>query len=156
MFAAFKLHKGHFVDYFEGGTVYQAYLSPLCYHRWHAPIDGTIEDIYDVPGTYYLERSQQYSYQENSLNKNESFLSAVATRKVVVVGASNQRIGKIALIYIGMAEVSSCVATVRIGDQVRKGEQIGHFQFGGSSCTMVFSKHAKLSFGSLYEDANGE
>jgi phosphatidylserine decarboxylase len=27
---------------FEGGTVYQAFLSALSYHHWHAPIDGTV------------------------------------------------------------------------------------------------------------------
>lgn len=26
---------------FVGGTVYQASLSPWCYHRWHAPVAGT-------------------------------------------------------------------------------------------------------------------
>jgi phosphatidylserine decarboxylase len=27
---------------FEGGTVYQAFLSALSYHHWHAPIDGIV------------------------------------------------------------------------------------------------------------------
>lgn len=43
---------------FVGGTVYQAFLSALSYHRWHAPIDGTIKDVYKIPGTYYYDRSQ--------------------------------------------------------------------------------------------------
>ncbi|KZP02969.1 hypothetical protein FIBSPDRAFT_969428 [Athelia psychrophila] len=30
--------------YFAGGTVYQAYLHAPDYHRWHTPIDGTIEN----------------------------------------------------------------------------------------------------------------
>lgn len=33
---------------FEGGTVYQAFLSALYYHHWHAPIDGVVEDIYSI------------------------------------------------------------------------------------------------------------
>lgn len=43
---------------FEGGTVYQASLAPTYYHRWHAPIDGIIEDIYQIEGTYYFDQSQ--------------------------------------------------------------------------------------------------
>ena len=58
----------------------------------------------------------------------------------------------------GMAEVSSCVTTVNIGDHVAKGQEIGHFEFGGSSHAIVFEKKAKLRFSSsLYEkEKNGE
>ncbi|MGL5071941.1 MAG: phosphatidylserine decarboxylase family protein, partial [Aeromonas salmonicida] len=40
---------------FEGGTVYQAFLSALSYHRWHSPVSGTIRKVRVVNGTYYLE-----------------------------------------------------------------------------------------------------
>ena len=83
--------------------------------------------MYDIPGTYYIDQSHSIPSYEKSLNKNESFHSAIATRKVVVINASNHLIGKIALIYIGMTEVSSCVATVKIGEIVKKGDEIGHF-----------------------------
>jgi len=36
---------GKMAQKFEGGTVYQAFLSPADYHRWHAPIDGIIEKV---------------------------------------------------------------------------------------------------------------
>ena len=77
---------------------------------------------------------------------------------MIVLNASNLRIGKIAMIFIGMAEVSSCVTTVNIGDHVGKGQEIGHFEFGGSSHAIVFEKKAKLRFSSgLYEnDKNDE
>jgi phosphatidylserine decarboxylase len=41
-------------QHFVGGTVYQAFLDPWCYHRWHAPISGTIVKSYKLDGTYYL------------------------------------------------------------------------------------------------------
>lgn len=158
MFGAVKYHKEGLAMHFVGGTVYQAFLSALFYHRWHSPVDGVIEDIYEIPGTYYLDQSQFIPYDEGSPNNSESFLSAVAARKVVVTNASNPRIGKIAIIFIGMAEVSSCVTTVNIGDQVAKGQEIGHFEFGGSSHAIIFEKKANLRFSSnLYEkDKNGE
>jgi phosphatidylserine decarboxylase len=43
---------------FVGGTVYQAFLSTLAYHHWHAPVSGKIVDIYKIPGTYFLDQSQ--------------------------------------------------------------------------------------------------
>lgn len=89
-----------------------------------------------------MDQSQFIGYDEGSPEKCESFLSAVAARMVIVIKANNLKIGKIGIIYIGMAEVSSCVATVKEGDKVKKGQQIGHFMFGGSSHLMVFEKKA--------------
>lgn len=40
-----------------------------------------------------------------------------------------------------MAEVSSCVATnpqLPLPRKVKKGEEIGHFQYGGSTFVMIF------------------
>lgn len=62
MFGGFKHNKEWIAQHFAGGTVYQAFLSALYYHRWHAPIDGVIEDIYDIDGTYYLDQSQFIPY----------------------------------------------------------------------------------------------
>jgi phosphatidylserine decarboxylase len=55
-----------------------------------------------------------------------------------VIKANNTKIGRIAIVFIGMAEVSSCVAKVKIGEKVLKGQQLGYFMFGGSSHAVVF------------------
>jgi phosphatidylserine decarboxylase len=43
------------VDKFVGGTVYQAFLSALSYHRWHSPVSGKIVKTIVKDGTYYSE-----------------------------------------------------------------------------------------------------
>jgi len=57
-----------------------------------------------------------------------------------------------------MAEVSSCVATVKIGDKVKKGDQLGHFAYGGSSHAIIFEKKVKLNFAPTFykTEENGE
>lgn len=45
-----------------------------------------------------------------------------------------------------MVEVSTCVSVVSVGQNVKKGDKLGHFMFGGSSHTMLFQRHAKLTF----------
>lgn len=40
---------------FVGGTVYQAFLNPWCYHRWHSPVDGKVLSTYRLDGAYYLQ-----------------------------------------------------------------------------------------------------
>ncbi len=42
MFGGIKYNKEYIAEHFTGGTVYQAFLSALSYHRWHAPVDGII------------------------------------------------------------------------------------------------------------------
>lgn len=39
---------------FVGGTIFQGYLDHWAYHRWHAPVSGTIEDIYTIPGFFFF------------------------------------------------------------------------------------------------------
>ena len=137
---------------FEGGSVYQAFLSALSYHRWNSPVDGTIVDASVVPGTYYLENAHvgflaAPGDQDGSApNFSQPFLSSVATRAVIFIQADNDDIGLMAMVPIGMAEVSSCEVTVRPGDRVSKGDQVGMFHFGGSTHCLVFRPGVALQF----------
>ena len=38
---------------FIGGDVYQAFLNPFNYHRWHSPVSGLVTYAQVIPGTYY-------------------------------------------------------------------------------------------------------
>jgi phosphatidylserine decarboxylase len=45
---------------------------------------------------------------------------------------------------IGMTEVSTCDITVKEGQHVKKGDEIGMFHFGGSSHCVLFRKGVEL------------
>lgn len=138
-------------DYFTGGTIYQAYLSALSYHRWHSPVDGTVTAAYIVPGFYYTA-----SYSEGfiagkdqdpcSPNWSEAYLAETSPRAIVVIEADDKTIGQIAVIPIGMGEVSTCEIGVKVGQHVKKGEEIGMFHFGGSTHLLVFPPHLDVEF----------
>ena len=53
-------------------------------------------------------------------------------------------IGLVAVLPIGMAQVSSVVLSVKPGDYVEKGQEISRFQLGGSDIVMVFQKDAQV------------
>lgn len=137
---------------FEGGTVYQAFLSALSYHRWHSPVNGTIKKAYVVNGTYYLENLNQGFYNQESgadssaPNNSQAFLTAVATRALIFIEADNPNIGLMCVMPVGMAEVSSCEITVKAGDKVKKGDQLGMFHFGGSTHCLIFRPGVNLAF----------
>lgn len=46
--------------------------------------------------------------------------------------------GTVGCVFIGMAEVSSCMVDVTPGQHVRKGEELGFFQYGGSTYCLFF------------------
>lgn len=135
---------------FTGGTVYQAFLSALSYHRWHSPVDGTIVKAFVVPGSYYLENYYQGYAGSNpdpsAPNQSQPFLSSVATRAVMFIQSDNPAIGLMCVVAIGMAEVSSCEITVVADKKVSKGDQIGMFHFGGSTHCLIFRPGVDLSF----------
>ncbi|KAJ3519925.1 hypothetical protein NM688_g9231 [Phlebia brevispora] len=52
--------------------------------------------------------------------------------------------GLVAVLPVGMAQVSSVKLTVKKGDRVQKGQEISCFQFGGSDIVTVFQKEARV------------
>jgi phosphatidylserine decarboxylase len=127
------------VDEFVGGTVYQAFLSATNYHRWHSPVAGTIVRAFVQEGTYYSEADSEGADAVEPQN-SQGYLAHVATRAVILVQADSPTIGLVAFVAVGMLEVSSCVISPNItsGYRVAKGEELGYFQFGGSTHCLVF------------------
>jgi phosphatidylserine decarboxylase len=139
---------------FVGGTIYQAFLSALSYHRWHAPVGGKVVKTKVVDGTYYSEplftdfrkddKGKQEAADVSGQGSAQGYLSAVATRALIFIDTGVEGLGKVCVIAIGMAEVSSCDITVKEGQEVKKGEQIGMFHFGGSTHCVLFEKGVEV------------
>ncbi len=146
----YMLNNDEAAGQFVGGTVYQAFLSATKYHRWHAPVNGRIARIVTVPGTYYSESPSEGFPDPDAAGPNlsQAFITAVATRTIIFIEADNPTIGLLAFIAVGMAEVSTCEATVKAGDVVRKGDQLGKFHFGGSTHCLIFRPQVKVTFDS--------
>jgi len=130
---------------FVGGTVYQAFLSALSYHRWHAPVSGKLVKAYVVDGSYYSEPPFSEFKENKSADpegqvSSQGYLTGTATRAIMFFEADNPAIGLMAFLGVGMCEVSTCEMTVKEGQHVKKGDQIGMFRFGGSTHCLMFRK----------------
>ncbi|EUC40832.1 hypothetical protein COCMIDRAFT_9351 [Bipolaris oryzae ATCC 44560] len=147
MLAMDPLHKQ-----FIGGTIYQAFLSALSYHRWHAPVSGTIKKAYLVEGTYFSEPlfeglgdpSNKGGISEDGEKTGQGYLTATAIRAIIFIEADNSDLGLVCFMGIGMTEVSTCEITVKEGERVEKGDQIGMFHYGGSTHCLIFRKGVEL------------
>lgn len=145
------LHNDPWTSKFEGGTLYQAFLSALSYHRWNSPVSGKIVKAYNLDGTYYGEALAQGFENPNgpdkvAANNFQAFLTSTATRAVIFIQADNPKIGLMCFVAVGMGDVSNNEITVRIGQHVNKGDQLGMFHFGGSTHVLLFRPEVKLDF----------
>ena len=130
---------------FAGGTVYQAFLSALSYHRWHSPVSGRIVKTRLVDGSYYAEALSE-GYDPAGPNDSQGYITQVASRALIFIEADNPDIGLMAVMFVGMAEVSSTEITVFEGQHVKKGDQLGMFHFGGSTHCLIFRPGVNLQF----------
>jgi phosphatidylserine decarboxylase len=135
------------LDQFVGGTVYQAFLSATNYHRWHSPVAGTIVRAFVQEGTYYSEADSEGADAVEPTN-SQSYLAHVAARAIILIDADDPVIGLVAFVPVGMSDVSSCIihSNVKPGYHVAKGEELGHFQYGGSTHCVVFRPGAIAEF----------
>lgn len=130
-----------------GGTVYQAFLSAYNYHRWHSPVSGTILNAVNVEGTYFSEAEAE-GEDPAGPNNSQGYITHVATRAIIHVMADDPAIGHMVVMPVGMAEVSSCVIDPRIkpGARVTKGDELGYFQYGGSTHCLIFRHDTVAAF----------
>ena len=138
--------QAHWARHFEGGQLYQGFLSATHYHRWSAPLDGELVRSWVQPGTYFAQRPAQ-GEDPGTWEGTESqpYLGHVAARAIFIF--KHELCGYVALVCIGMVEVSTCVIApgFAVVDgappvKVKRGTEIGHFEFGGSTHIMIFQK----------------
>lgn len=141
----------HWVDVFEGGSIYQAFLSALSYHRWHTPVTGRLVHKDVVDGSYYWENAYEGYLatppdkpDSSAPNLSQPFLSACAARGVMVF--ETPAFGHVGVITIGMAEVGSNQITAQLGDTLTAGDPLGMFHFGGSTHCLIFEPGVQVDF----------
>jgi phosphatidylserine decarboxylase len=79
---------------------------------------------------------------------SQSYLAHVAARAVILIEADDPVIGLMAFVPVGMSEVSSCMIDSKVapGYHVGKGEELGYFQYGGSTHCLVSRPGALAEF----------
>ncbi|KAI1488230.1 Phophatidylserine decarboxylase-domain-containing protein [Biscogniauxia mediterranea] len=137
---------------FVGGTVYQAFLSALSYHRWNSPVQGKIIYSSIIDGTYFSEPPITGFPDPDPAapDKAQGYITHVATRAMFLIEAGDP-IGLVACVYVGMADVSTCEILEKFQQDklpatVEKGEEIGMFHHGGSTHCLLFPKGLELDW----------
>ena len=123
------------IEDFVGGDVLQSFLSGSDYHRWHAPVSGTVIESRRINGMTFSELLSE-GLDLSAGTKSQGYEAMVNTRGLVIIDSPS--LGKVAVIPIGITEISSVNISVKKGETVTKGEELGYFSYGGSSLALVF------------------
>ena len=131
---------------FVGGTVYQTFVNGGAdWHRFTAPVNGTVVETQMIAGYAWTE-SDTVALDPESGPYSQGWAAGVATRGLIFIDTGIQPLGIVCVVPIGLTEVSSLTLSVKPGQKVRKGDQMGWFSFGGSSFAMVFQPKAIRKF----------
>lgn len=139
-------------DRFENGIFMHSYLGPTDYHRQHAPVGGKVLEARVIQGQVYLEVEATVidnTEGKHTLKLKRNFDSLdtpgyqfAQSRGLIILDTA---IGLVAVLPIGMCQVSSVVMTAEVGVTVRKGEELSYFQFGGSDIILLFESSSNVS-----------
>ena len=118
---------------FRGGTFTHSFLNVNDYHWFHAPVGGVVREVRKIPGRVMMD----------VIRKPDGALDIVdgtgyqftQDRGLLVI---ESMLGLVAVLPIGMAQVSSVNLTAELGATIAKGEQFGFFAFGGSDIVTLF------------------
>ena len=126
---------------FAGGTLTHTFLDVNDYHRYHAPVSGTLRELRTIPGvaagggyTLWDNEKKLYYYQ------NEMGFQMVETRSCAIIETDDY--GLVAMLPVGMSQICSCnwLPSLQIGGRLERGQEMGYFLFGGSDIVLIFQK----------------
>jgi len=163
---------------FAGGQFAHAFLSPSNYHREHSPVAGEVMEAKMVHGQCYLQVVAEPSGKNDGKSKlgmirkwrkdpnrhrvpssrdsldapNSPGYQFLQSRAVIII--KNPELGYVAVLPMGMAQVSSVVLECKVGGILTKGQEISYFQFGGSDIVLVFQKNAYVTFTTTLDTLN--
>jgi phosphatidylserine decarboxylase len=142
---------------FVGGTFTHLFLDVGDYHHYHFPLSGTVKEASIIPGqevsggyVTWDAVNRRYAFDPSSVG-----WQALETRGSLIL--ETRDFGLVALLPIGMSPVSSVTyePALKEGVEVRKGDMMGHFLFGGSDFVIVFQAGYELTMDASERDANG-
>jgi phosphatidylserine decarboxylase len=120
---------------FDNGSIVIARLAPQDYHRWHSPVSGTVESITEISGAYYTVNPQ-------AINEAGTLDVFCENRRSVMIVKRKGCDSRVAIIAVGAMLVGSIKYKpgVEVGSEIRRGECLGCFQYGGSTVINLYQE----------------
>ncbi|TSB46840.1 phosphatidylserine decarboxylase [Alkalicoccobacillus porphyridii] len=114
-------------SFYKEGTYMVLYLSPSHYHRFHAPLSGTVLERWKLGNTSYPVNHLGMKYGKKPLSGNFRIISEIKSK-----------FGTMAMVKVGAMNINTIELT-HDSEVLKKGEEVGYFSFG-STIVLLFTK----------------
>lgn len=139
-----ELIKGSgYEEAFKNGIFMHSFLSPYDMHRFCSPVSGEVKYSTAVQNRVYLEVTINNKGDYDAPDNTDGGYEFVQTRGIIILD-TGEEYGIVAVIPIGMAQVSSVNMNAPAGVNLYKGEEFGYFLFGGSDIILLFQEKANF------------
>ncbi len=128
-----------FQERFRGGLYTHSYLDVNDYHRFHVPVGGVVKEVRKIPGRVDMDVIRKPDGTLHGTTDGTGF-QFTQDRGLIIL---HTPVGLVAVLPIGMAQVSAVNLTAEVGVSLAKGEEFGFFSFGGSDIVTLF-EHGKV------------
>ena len=131
--------------YGAGGSLGIFRLAPQDYHRFHIPVDGIMGKPKIIAGEYYTVNPMAI----------RSALDVYGENVRVLVPIDSAVHGRVMVVCVGAMMVGSVEITKKEGDEVKRGDELGYFKFGGSTILLLFEEGKMKYDDDLVDNSNG-
>jgi len=114
---------------FQGCSLVIFRLAPQDYHRFHSPVDGVVGPFKPYPD------GALFTVNPIAIREN---VDVYTENKRIVTTITSPQFGRVIFIAVGATMVGSIQMTVKEGDSVKRGDEMGYFAFGGSTVLVMF------------------
>lgn len=138
--------------YFENGPLLDILLWFTDYHHFHAPVTGKVihQGLYEGSYNYDFgdyDPSDFYAPNRTSDSDRVGWYEKLGKHQRYVWIIDTEDLGLVAMIAIGFWGVGSIINGIGDGTpEIKKGDYMGHFGYGGSSIVLAFSPDVDLDF----------
>ncbi|BGP57647.1 phosphatidylserine decarboxylase [Rhodotorula sphaerocarpa] len=113
---------------YDGGSLAIFRLAPQDYHRYHSPVDGIMGKHEYISGQYYTVNPMAI----------RSSVSVYSDNVRLVANVESPVFGDVMNVWVGAMMVASIHMTKEEGEDVKRGDELGYFAFGGSTIVVLF------------------
>jgi len=145
------LDGSHYAKNFVGGTAVSCVLMPNSYHRYHAPVTGEIMESREVPGIYNGITDGEDWFNHGNIGESTTDFSIFEDFHRAYFIIKTKDFGMVAMIPVGLNTISALFASMinhkstmvprgKPPVAVKKGDELGHFAYGGSLNILLFQR----------------
>ncbi len=122
------LQDGELAKKYENSALLIFRLAPNDYHRFHFPYSGLVSKTKEIKGRYF-------SVSPYALHQNFTRVFVENKREYLTLQTKNK--GEILLSPVGATMVGTIIETYTPNTNIKKGDEMGYFAFGGSTVVML-------------------